>query len=66
MKTTKVLPIGTKVKIKNDVKNFMFYAGKIMTITKHVHWTEAETGYECDEETGIFLNADFSKIISKP
>jgi hypothetical protein len=55
-----VLPIGSKVVIKNDYENFGNDAGKTKIITGYKMWEKnPQGGYELDNGDGIWLIEDF-------
>lgn len=60
------LQIGMKVKIKNDVKNYLFNAGKIKTITRDLPNFGKSRAFELDGEDGIWCIEDFEYCVSYP
>lgn len=63
--TEKHIPIGTKVKIYNDVKNFGFNAGKLKTITGHLPDFGKSKAYSLDCEDGIWCEDDFEEVLTQ-
>ncbi len=60
------LQVGMRVKIKNDTKNYMFNAGKIKTITKHLPDFGKLKAFELDNDEGIWCIEDFDFCVDFP
>ena len=60
------LQIGMKVLIKNNVKNHLFDAGKVKTITSHLEPFGNKRAFGLDGDDGIWLVEDFEKCINYP
>ena len=60
------LQIGMKVKIKDDVENYLDNAGKIKTITKNLPDFGNHRAFALDDDDGIWCIEDFEHCVDYP
>jgi len=60
------LQVGMRVKVKNDVKNYLFNAGKVKTITAHLPDFGSSKAFSLDRDYGIWCIEDFEYCVDYP
>jgi len=60
------LQVGMRVKIKNDVKNYPFDAGKVKTITNELPKFGNSRAFALDNDEGIWCIEDFEYCVDYP
>ncbi len=60
------LQIGMQVRIKNNVKDYLIYAGKVKTITSNLPDFGKSRAFGLDGDDGIWCIVDFQENVSYP